>query len=67
MCSSCVLEFYRLLGRDKFERKRDSYCGVCILALYFLYFMVVKGALSVFDCSKVRAHGIPLLPNCDLY
>ncbi len=33
---------------------QDAYCGVCILALYFLYLMVVKGALSVFDCSPVR-------------
>ena len=33
---------------------KDAYCGLCILALYFLYLMVVKGALSVFDCSKVR-------------
>jgi hypothetical protein len=33
---------------------QDAYCGVCILALYFLYLMVVKGALSVFDCSLVR-------------
>jgi hypothetical protein len=43
----------RLLGRDKFQHAKDAYCGLCILALYFLYLMVVKGALSVFDCSKV--------------
>ena len=43
----------RLLGRDRFQRLKDAYCGLCILALYFLYLMVVKGALSVFDCSKV--------------
>jgi hypothetical protein len=43
----------RLLGRDKFKALQDLYCGVCILALYFLYLMVVRGALSVFDCSKV--------------
>lgn len=42
----------KLLGRDKFKSFQDSYCGLCILALYFLYLMVVKGALSVFDCSK---------------
>lgn len=45
----------RLLGRDKFKSFQDSYCGLCILALYFMYLMVVKGALSVFDCSKVQA------------
>jgi hypothetical protein len=44
----------RLLGRDRFKTMQDAYCGVCILALYFLYLMVVKGALSVFDCSPVR-------------
>ena len=32
-------------------RAFDSYCGLCILALYFLYLSVVKGALSVFDCT----------------
>ena len=25
---------------------------MCIVVLYFLYLNVVKGALSVFDCSK---------------
>jgi hypothetical protein len=49
----------RLLGRDRFQRMKDAYCGLCILALYFLYLMVVKGALSVFDCSKV-----PWVPWC---
>jgi hypothetical protein len=50
----------RLLVRDRFQRSKDAYCGLCILALYFLYLMVVKGALSVFDCSKVGYHGILL-------
>jgi hypothetical protein len=44
--------WHRLLGRDQFKRVKDAYCGMCILALYFLYLVVVKGALSVFDCSK---------------
>ncbi len=43
----------RLLGQGKFKSLQDMYCGVSILALYFLYLTVVKGALSVFDCSKV--------------
>lgn len=38
--------------RDAFKHLFDSYCGLCIIALYFLYLNVVKGALSVFDCSK---------------
>lgn len=42
----------RLLGRDKFAAAQDSYCGFCIIAMYFLYLTVTKGALSVFDCSK---------------
>ncbi len=43
----------RLLGQGKFKSLQDMYCGVSILALYFLYLTVVKGALSVLDCSKV--------------
>jgi hypothetical protein len=50
----CLMD--RLLGRDRFQRMKDAYCGLCILAMYFLYLMVVKGALSVFDCSKVPAN-----------
>jgi hypothetical protein len=38
--------------RNAFKRALDRYCGLCITALYFLYISVVKGALSVFDCSK---------------
>ena len=38
--------------RDPFKAKLDSYCGLCIVALYCLYLNLVKGALSVFDCSK---------------
>ncbi len=41
-----------VLSRDKFTKAFDAYCGVCILALYFLYLGVVKGALSVFDCTQ---------------
>jgi hypothetical protein len=37
---------------NAFKRALDRYCGLCITALYFLYISVVKGALSVFDCSK---------------
>jgi hypothetical protein len=37
---------------EAFKRALDRYCGLCITALYFLYISVVKGALSVFDCSK---------------
>ncbi len=37
---------------DGFKRALDRYCGLCITALYFLYISVVKGALSVFDCSE---------------
>jgi hypothetical protein len=33
-------------------RAFDAYCGACIVALYVLYLSVVKGALSVFDCTK---------------
>jgi hypothetical protein len=29
----------------------DNYCGLCIIVLYFLYLKLVKGALSVFDCT----------------
>jgi hypothetical protein len=32
--------------------KLDGFCGLCIVALYFLYLNVVKGAISVFDCTK---------------
>jgi hypothetical protein len=35
-----------------FKSSLDSYCGLCIVVLYLLYLNVVKGALSVFDCSK---------------
>ena len=50
----CRPLYSRLLGRDRFKTMQDAYCGVCILALYFMYLLVVKGALSVFDCSLVR-------------
>lgn len=32
-------------------RALDAYCGLCIVGLYFMYLGVVKGALSVFDCT----------------
>ncbi len=35
-----------------FKSFLDSYCGLCIVVLYYMYLNVVKGALSVFDCSK---------------
>jgi hypothetical protein len=38
--------------RDKLKRTYDAYCGVCIVGLYFLYLGLVKGALSVFDCTQ---------------
>ncbi len=56
----------RLLGRDRFQRAFDTYCGVCIMALYFLYLMVVKGALSVFDCSKVLHIVVTFAPPCPM-
>jgi hypothetical protein len=46
--------------RDPFKAKLDSACGVCIILLYFLYFVIVKGALSVFDCSQNK-DGVLLL------
>jgi hypothetical protein len=46
--------------RDGFARAFDTYCGLCILALYFLYITLVKGALSVFDCS-VTPDGLYIL------
>ncbi len=45
---------------DGFKSALDRYCGLCITALYFLYISVVKGALSVFDCSK-NEDGIRIL------
>ncbi len=41
--------------RDRFTRAFDSYCGLCIVGLYFLYLSVVKGALSVFDCTMNKS------------
>jgi hypothetical protein len=49
-----------LWDRGKFKRVMDGYCGFCILGLYFLYLTVVKGALSVFDCS-VNQDGVYIL------
>jgi hypothetical protein len=63
VCAPACVALGRLLGRDRFKAMQDAYCGVCILALYFLYLMVVKGALSVFDCSPVRCC-LPAEPVC---
>ena len=54
ICTMRPVDYRRLLGaaaRDGFKRVLDSYCGLCIIVVYFLYLNVVKGALSVFDCS----------------
>ncbi len=50
----------RLLGRSKLKTLEDSYCGLCIIVLYFTYLTVTKGALSVFDYSK-NSSGVYLL------
>lgn len=50
----------RLLGRDRLAAIEDSYCGICIIMLYFLYLTVTKGALSVFDCT-INKSGVFLL------
>ena len=49
--------------RDKLLKMIDTYCGICILALYFSYFLVVKGMLTMFDCVK-NASGVWIL-NAD--
>jgi hypothetical protein len=49
-----------MLSRDGFKGALDSYYGVCTIALYFLYLNVVKGALSVFDCS-LNKDGVRIL------
>jgi hypothetical protein len=49
--TACPLLCRRLLGRDRLAAIEDSYCGICIIMLYFLYLTVTKGALSVFDCT----------------
>jgi hypothetical protein len=56
--------------RGLFEQAKDAYAGVCITGLYFLYVAVVKGGLSVFDCT-VNKSGVRILdadPSivCDL-
>lgn len=38
----------------------DAHCGIVLLAVYFTYFLVVKGMLSAWDCTK-NAQGVPLL------
>lgn len=49
--------------RSPWQKRVDAYCGVVVLALYFTYFLVVKGMLSAYDCTK-NASGIPIL-NAD--
>ncbi len=41
----------------------DSLFGTCIIALYYLYLTLVRGMLSVFDCS--RAPGGDYLLDAD--
>jgi hypothetical protein len=40
----------------------DAYCAICITGLSLLYLSVVRGALSVFDCS-VEREGARFLSN----
>jgi hypothetical protein len=40
------------VARDAFKSQLDNMCGLAIIICYFLYFMLVKGALGVFDCSR---------------
>ncbi len=35
---------------SRFGRAVDAYCGLCIAIVNTLYFSVVKGALSIFNC-----------------
>ncbi len=44
----------------KLSRLVDAYCGIVLLAVYFTYFLVVKGTLSAFDCTN-NSDGIPIL------
>ncbi len=48
----CFAVCISALAPGKLKSILDSYCGVCIVCLYFLYLSLVRGALSVFDCSK---------------
>jgi hypothetical protein len=50
LCILCAI----LRPRDRFKQAFDSYCGLCIVALYFLYLGVVRGALGVFDCTQSK-------------
>ena len=45
---------------DRLKGIVDSYVGICIIALYFTYFLVVKGMLSVFSCVQKNG-GPPIL------
>jgi hypothetical protein len=55
----CGLPFVPLLPllalgsvfRSRLLLLQDIWCSVCISALYFLYLSLVKGALTVFDCT----------------
>jgi hypothetical protein len=46
--------------RKSFSNKLSSFIGVCIAAVYTLYFSVVKGALSIFNCV-VNESGVRVL------
>ena len=38
--------------RNRFAKLLDAYCGFVIAIVYTLYFSVVKGALSIFNCVQ---------------
>ena len=40
-----------LSTREAFKAVYDGYCGLSNIVLYLLYLKLVKGALSVFDCT----------------
>ena len=44
---------------DRLKSIVDTYVGICIIALYFTYFLVVKGMLSVFSC--IQKNGGPFI------
>jgi hypothetical protein len=47
-------------GLLKLGRVIDTYLGICITAVYTLYFSVVKGAMSIFNCVENR-NGVRVL------
>ena len=46
--------------RQKFRGVQDSCWGITILVLYFLYLSLVKGMLSIFDCT-LNSDGVWIL------